>query len=568
MHLDGHEENGERSNLAYGCRSCNQKLSHAFKQAGIGRTTNQYNPASGRVPTYEQYKWGVYNHVKGEHDAGGAIIHATPKRKRIEYAGLIAAETAPQKRETFAQRRRDFEDRYNPTRENLFEGFGSKSKHYTRSGSGKFKDVSEYESVKAAKKASADEAREDERKRAAERKRADQLNRKYLRKLAADKREQARADREAEREAKRLDPKIVGRHGGYAISRDADGNFFSSLDPSSWYDSKRDVVRAINEYRQGRRNPAGVHVVKTPHGGYVVRWKEGGKTRESQDVFTTQKDAESEALHIQRTRRGVNPAKFDRCVKEVQARGTGVNAYAVCTAAGTRNPAKRKRKWEENIVLYSGPDAEQAQDYLRRAIAAGSYMGLQKFKSKGEWYVTAESIRGASRFNPAGASADVFEEFHGHPPSEVVTVSKEIHFHSNLAALGELEFLKVWGIDGRGHTIEGFDGAILCTNEAKNQMFIEGGDQTVNLGDYGIKREHETETLGKILELGYYTNKDHLGDEGGEAVYVHKLRYTNKDGRHVIVKPSRYPDLVYDVRNESLLISGGSYYIRAEGIDV
>lgn len=33
-----------------------------------------------------------------------------------------------------------------------------------------------------------------------------------------------------------------------------------------------------------------------------------------------------------------NPAKYDRCVKDVQARGGDVNAYAVCTAAGLRNP--------------------------------------------------------------------------------------------------------------------------------------------------------------------------------------------------------------------------------------
>jgi hypothetical protein len=55
------------------------------------------NPA---VPTFEQYAWAVRNHEKGPylgrgkwgegaHDEGGAIIHATPKSKRKEYAGRI-----------------------------------------------------------------------------------------------------------------------------------------------------------------------------------------------------------------------------------------------------------------------------------------------------------------------------------------------------------------------------------------------------------------------------------------------------------------------------------------------
>ena len=34
-------------------------------------------------------------------------------------------------------------------------------------------------------------------------------------------------------------------------------------------------------------------------------------------------------------RKGQNPAKFDRCLREVEAKGGDVNAYAVCTAAGT-----------------------------------------------------------------------------------------------------------------------------------------------------------------------------------------------------------------------------------------
>ena len=91
MHLDGDESNGEPQNLAYGCRSCNAKLAYAFKNMGAGVPTRQYNPAKKGVPTYKQYLWGVTHHAPGAHDEGGAIIHGTPRSKRIEYAGRIAA---------------------------------------------------------------------------------------------------------------------------------------------------------------------------------------------------------------------------------------------------------------------------------------------------------------------------------------------------------------------------------------------------------------------------------------------------------------------------------------------
>lgn len=91
MHLSGDESDGEKKNLGYGCRSCNGKLSAAWKKLGSPIRTRQYNPSSSGVPTFQQYAWGVSNHERGAHDEGGAIIHATPRSKRIEYAKRIAA---------------------------------------------------------------------------------------------------------------------------------------------------------------------------------------------------------------------------------------------------------------------------------------------------------------------------------------------------------------------------------------------------------------------------------------------------------------------------------------------
>ncbi len=90
-HLDGNEDNGAPGNLAWACRSCNTKIGVAHKKAGKGKRTRQFNPP-GRVPTYEQYARAVSLHVRGAHDEGGAIIHATPPAKRSEYARRIAAE--------------------------------------------------------------------------------------------------------------------------------------------------------------------------------------------------------------------------------------------------------------------------------------------------------------------------------------------------------------------------------------------------------------------------------------------------------------------------------------------
>ena len=104
MHLSGDESDGDKKNLAYGCRSCNGKLAAAFKAIGAGVKTRQYNPSKG-VPSFEQYSWAVAQHCAGRkshcgaHDEGGAIIHATPRAKRIEYARRIA-ETRSERRDS------------------------------------------------------------------------------------------------------------------------------------------------------------------------------------------------------------------------------------------------------------------------------------------------------------------------------------------------------------------------------------------------------------------------------------------------------------------------------------
>ena len=200
-----------------------------------------------------------------------------------------------------------------------------------------------------------------------------------------------------------------------------------------------------------------------------------------------------------------NPAKWERCVKDVRTKG-GANAYAVCSP-----------------------------------------------------------LRG----NPAVEAIEGYEAFHGRQPDEFVTVSRQVHFHKHLSGAGKLKKLVVLPVSGRRKVIlSGFGGALLAFNEQRSPLFIEGGDQSVDVTVFGIdERPHELETLGQVKAIEYFTTKDHLGDEGGTATYVHKFRTTNENGQHVTIRIARYPDLIYRTLDKQLEFSGGSYTILPEGID-
>jgi hypothetical protein len=175
------------------------------------------------------------------------------------------------------------------------------------------------------------------------------------------------------------------------------------------------------------------------------------------------------------------------------------------------------------------------------------------------------------RSNPETESADSYEKFHGFRPKERITVKKKIRYHENLWACGDLEKLDVISPDGVQVMIDGFKGAMLSANEANTQLYIEGGDQSVNLADFGLGEPyHDKEDLGEIKKLYYSTNKTHLGDQGGEAIYHHTLgeERTKRDYLFGKLKGRKVPRprLVYDVMNQALEIIGGEYVIEPEGI--
>lgn len=173
------------------------------------------------------------------------------------------------------------------------------------------------------------------------------------------------------------------------------------------------------------------------------------------------------------------------------------------------------------------------------------------------------------RRNPEDSAAAAYREFHGKEPSVVIDVETPLKHHSVLAGLAKLKYLEVArACDGRQVTISFGKGTYLTENEARNQLFITGGDQSVNLKAFGISVPHESQVLGKVAAIGYYTDKQHLvAKDGGKGIYDHPFGYTRRGNKEVRVRQSDPPTLIYDTRNKLLSFAGGSYTIKPEGID-
>lgn len=324
--------------------------------------------------------------------------------------------------------------------------------------------------------------------------------------------------------------------------------------------------------------------------------------------------------------------KFDRCVKAVRRRGGAYDPEAVCgamRARGALNPAvevrpsqrfkgrwevaapgypieTRKSKrgaiswangWAKALAERKGGDwrVEVRENPGRKRywvlVDDAHLLGTFATKSAADRYASQVrrqspaigrvSVKDSHRENPAGAAAEAFKRFHGREAREFVTVTKKIHRHGNLWSLGTLRMLKIRTERGDTIKLSGFKGAYLAANEQAfgdlsetgranlTQLYVEGGDQSVDLKSFGIDpdRAHEVETLGKAIVIDYHTVKVHLGGEGGDAIYRHKFRTTREGDREVTLRVAKFPDVIYRVLDQQLEFSGGSYEIRAEGID-
>lgn len=160
--------------------------------------------------------------------------------------------------------------------------------------------------------------------------------------------------------------------------------------------------------------------------------------------------------------------------------------------------------------------------------------------------------------NPESTAAELYEEFHGKPPSEIKEVVEERHEHEWLTQLGVLVELKVATVTQLDASLKFTkDPPDLCSSEDGRQLYIVGGDQELDLGALkmgGEKWLKDSMTLGILVELTYRTQKGFQKFKLTD--YYHKL------GEETGVQPF----LLYDPNNKALSISGGQYETKPEGI--
>lgn len=270
---------------------------------------------------------------------------------------------------------------------------------------------------------------------------------------------------------------------------------------------------------------------------------------------------------------------FKRCVEKVSAKGGAHSPRGVCAAAGRKKYGKKKfaamaAAGRKKAAKHRKKTNRYPPRYARRSRADGRYdivnldtgevVRIVKTKSAAMQVVASLNAK-ANPANPLTEAAERYEDFHGEPAKDTYSFDEDWHYHGVTAQVGMLVSLKIRVPKLRGGgevTVKGFKGARLTMNEAGTQLYVEDGDQALDLASFGIKRDpHDREYLGECVEVVYHTVKKHLGKEGGDANYSHRFGHIEGGEK------TERPQMLYDVLNEEIIFAGGGYTIPSEGID-
>ncbi len=186
---------------------------------------------------------------------------------------------------------------------------------------------------------------------------------------------------------------------------------------------------------------------------------------------------------------------------------------------------------------------------------------------------------GARRLNNPGALEDMLDEgaaqlsedFHGRPVEELVQVDTDVDYQENLALLGSLVELSVFCDDGKSEVpvtfddLAGPDEIFVTATPDGRQIYIVGGNQELDIpalieqGCVIPDPDKEWLEVGYMNKLVYFTDKHHLQ---GPKEQKNGIEFVHPLGEESGMPPM----LVYDTLNKQMLVVGGNYEIRPEGI--
>jgi hypothetical protein len=309
-----------------------------------------------------------------------------------------------------------------------------------------------------------------------------------------------------------------------------------------------------DDYARGYRDGWTLNRFRSKRNAFGLDRFIGRKPRVTSETWTRAGDKRrSRALSKAGVPKKLLPAYVNDSWKDLQQLDPGF----VRKVMRSLNPAKLSKlrvaiSSKIRQLRSEGVPQKQAVAIALREARAG-YLKPGKYKRKGRRNPESPGMERAG---------ETYAMFHGRGAKEVVEIDELRNEPTNLAALGDLVSLIVgendyqiqWGSKER---------PLLATDKNANALYIVGGNQAIDslLRDLGVSSSADLVDLGEVNQIEYFTQKDF--DNFEPIIYFHKFgeEDAKKNPRKV-----RRPRLLYSKRNKKLMLAGGGYKIKRDGI--
>jgi len=234
------------------------------------------------------------------------------------------------------------------------------------------------------------------------------------------------------------------------------------------------------------------------------------------------------------------------------------------------------RRWQEYLRELT-PKEKKAKAYMLREYEA--VLDTVKDITQEDRQDVEEAVKGlimrydpttggvlGHKSNPEPDAADLYEEFHGRPSTEIIEVESLEHHHDYLAVLGELVEITIELLEGdhAGKLYQlTFDGCgmFLAASEDRTTLYIKGGDQSLPLDSMGLGHPtllKDSMVIGYMRQITYQTQK--AFDDFATIDYYHKAGEETGQLPILLYAPSKSGS------TPALSLSGGAYEIKDVGI--
>lgn len=155
-----------------------------------------------------------------------------------------------------------------------------------------------------------------------------------------------------------------------------------------------------------------------------------------------------------------------------------------------------------------------------------------------------------------GDSADLYRDFHGTEPTQIIEVQESNRERTELVSLGMLQLISGATASGT-YALQSTD-INLAANPEGTQLYLVGGDQAGVMG--GLKELPGVDATKDLIEIGvakrviYRARKEMHGNQ----IIDYDHEFAEEGGT--------YPTLFFDKLKRRLFLIGGSYQVRPEGI--